>query len=149
MDTNCMNLTRFVLAEQRKHPDAHGDLSQLLTSIQSAVKVCTFHTYLFGQIVCLFVWTLCSIVKTWYFKNSYLIIIAQKFRVLFDPSRFFKKSEIFSLNKDLLSHVNPYISFENVHTKQFIQLMQLCNLVKPLCVVVRLWQNLTHMSRFS
>lgn len=33
-----MTLTRFVLAEQRKYPEAHGDLSQLLTSIQSAVK---------------------------------------------------------------------------------------------------------------
>jgi hypothetical protein len=40
IDTNCMNLTRFVLTEQRKYPEAHGDLSQLLTSIQSAVKVC-------------------------------------------------------------------------------------------------------------
>jgi len=33
-----MTITRFVLAEQRKFPEAHGDLSQLLTSIQSAVK---------------------------------------------------------------------------------------------------------------
>lgn len=39
IDTNCMTITRFFLAEQRKFPDAHGDLSQLLTSIQSAVKV--------------------------------------------------------------------------------------------------------------
>ena len=39
IDTNCMTITRFVLAEQKKFPDAHGDLSQLLTSIQSAVKV--------------------------------------------------------------------------------------------------------------
>merc|ERR1712223_880050 len=38
IDTNCMTLTRFVLAEQRKNPTATGDLSQLLTSIQSAVK---------------------------------------------------------------------------------------------------------------
>ena len=38
IDTNCMTLTRFVLAEQRKRPSATGDLSQLLTSIQSAVK---------------------------------------------------------------------------------------------------------------
>jgi hypothetical protein len=30
---------RFVLEEQKKYPEAHGDLSQLLTSIQSAVKV--------------------------------------------------------------------------------------------------------------
>jgi len=33
-----MTLTRFVLAEQRKIPGATGDLSQLLNSIQSAVK---------------------------------------------------------------------------------------------------------------
>merc|ERR1712223_828551 len=38
IDTNCMTLTRFVLAEQRSNPSATGDLSQLLTSIQSAVK---------------------------------------------------------------------------------------------------------------
>ncbi|XP_046401197.1 fructose-1,6-bisphosphatase 1 isoform X2 [Ischnura elegans] len=38
IDTNCMTLTRFVLAEQRKVPTATGDLSQLLNSIQSAVK---------------------------------------------------------------------------------------------------------------
>ncbi len=38
IDTNCMTLTRFVLYEQRKYPSAVGNLSQLLTSIQSAVK---------------------------------------------------------------------------------------------------------------
>lgn len=38
IDTNCLTLTRFFLAEQRKFPSAHGDLTQLLTSIQSAVK---------------------------------------------------------------------------------------------------------------
>lgn len=37
-DTNCMTLTRFVLHEQRKHKHATGDLSQLLNSIQTAVK---------------------------------------------------------------------------------------------------------------
>jgi len=37
-DTNCMTLTRFLLAEQRKVPEATGDLTQLLNSIQSAVK---------------------------------------------------------------------------------------------------------------
>ncbi|KAI4495763.1 hypothetical protein M0802_008386 [Mischocyttarus mexicanus] len=37
-DSNCMTLTRFVLAEQRKYPTATGDLSQLLNSIQTAVK---------------------------------------------------------------------------------------------------------------
>jgi fructose-1,6-bisphosphatase len=38
-DTDCMTLTRFVLTEQKKYPNAQGFLSQLLTSIQSAVKV--------------------------------------------------------------------------------------------------------------
>ena len=37
-DTNCMTLTQFILAEQRKYLTAAEDLSQLLTSIQSAVK---------------------------------------------------------------------------------------------------------------
>ncbi|XP_003701969.2 fructose-1,6-bisphosphatase [Megachile rotundata] len=37
-DSNCMTLTRFVLAEQRHFPTATGDLSQLLNSIQTAVK---------------------------------------------------------------------------------------------------------------
>lgn len=38
MDSDCMTLTRFVLAEQRKVPAATGDLTQLLNSIQTAVK---------------------------------------------------------------------------------------------------------------
>jgi fructose-1,6-bisphosphatase I len=39
IDTNCMTLTRFVLAEQRKRaPEASGDLTLLLTTIQAAVK---------------------------------------------------------------------------------------------------------------
>lgn len=38
MDTDCMTMTRFILAQQRKIPHATGDLSQLLYSIQSAVK---------------------------------------------------------------------------------------------------------------
>lgn len=38
MDSDCMTLTRFVLAEQKKVPTATGDLTQLLTSIQTAVK---------------------------------------------------------------------------------------------------------------
>ncbi|ODN01312.1 Fructose-1,6-bisphosphatase 1 [Orchesella cincta] len=39
IDVNCMTLTRFVLAEQRKRaPDASGDLTLLLSTIQSAVK---------------------------------------------------------------------------------------------------------------
>merc|ERR1711983_553942 len=38
IDTNCMTLTRFILAEQRKYPTGTGDLTQLLSSIQSACK---------------------------------------------------------------------------------------------------------------
>jgi len=39
IDTNCMTLTRYVLAEQRaRAPDATGDLTLLLSTIQSAVK---------------------------------------------------------------------------------------------------------------
>jgi len=38
IDTNCMTLTRFILAEQRKYPTAVGNLSQLLSSLQSAIK---------------------------------------------------------------------------------------------------------------
>lgn len=37
-DSNCMTLTRYVLANQKKVPDATGDLTQLLVSIQTAVK---------------------------------------------------------------------------------------------------------------
>lgn len=39
MDTNCMTLTRFILAEQKKYaPTGTGDLTQLLASLQSACK---------------------------------------------------------------------------------------------------------------
>ncbi|XP_018328310.1 fructose-1,6-bisphosphatase 1 [Agrilus planipennis] len=38
-DSNCMTLTRFVLAQQKKYPEATGNLTQLLTAIQTAVKV--------------------------------------------------------------------------------------------------------------
>ncbi|XP_042238819.1 fructose-1,6-bisphosphatase 1-like isoform X2 [Homarus americanus] len=38
IDTNCMTLTRFTLHEQQKHPEATGDFSSLLMSIQTAVK---------------------------------------------------------------------------------------------------------------
>jgi len=39
IDVNCMTLTRFVLTEQRlRAPDATGDLTLLLSNIQSAVK---------------------------------------------------------------------------------------------------------------
>lgn len=37
-DSNCMTLTRYVLQEQRKFQNATGDLTQLLNSIQTAVK---------------------------------------------------------------------------------------------------------------
>ncbi|KAG4074159.1 hypothetical protein HA402_014364 [Bradysia odoriphaga] len=37
-DANAMTLTRFVLAEQKNHPTASGDLSQLLNCIQTAIK---------------------------------------------------------------------------------------------------------------
>ncbi|XP_019871486.1 fructose-1,6-bisphosphatase 1 [Aethina tumida] len=39
IDSNCITLTRFVLAEQKKVPNATGELTQLLNSIQTAVKV--------------------------------------------------------------------------------------------------------------
>lgn len=38
IDTDCMTLTRFLLAEQRKHPEATGDLTQLMNAILTAVK---------------------------------------------------------------------------------------------------------------
>lgn len=38
IDTDCMTLTRWLLAEQRKHPSATGDLTQLVTAILTAVK---------------------------------------------------------------------------------------------------------------
>merc|ERR1711970_1102435 len=39
IDTNCMTLTRFILAEQKKHAKGGtGDLTQLLSSLQSAIK---------------------------------------------------------------------------------------------------------------
>ncbi|XP_076046202.1 fructose-1,6-bisphosphatase isoform X2 [Oratosquilla oratoria] len=38
IDTNCMTLTRHVLAEQKKVPHATGDLTNLLVCIQTAVK---------------------------------------------------------------------------------------------------------------
>lgn len=37
-DTDCMTLTRYVLAEQRKVPHATGDLTQLLNNIMTAIK---------------------------------------------------------------------------------------------------------------
>jgi len=38
IDTDCMTLNRFILQEQRNHPTATGDLTNLLTSILTAVK---------------------------------------------------------------------------------------------------------------
>uniref|UniRef100_A0A8D8M6D2 Fructose-1,6-bisphosphatase isozyme 2 n=1 Tax=Cacopsylla melanoneura TaxID=428564 RepID=A0A8D8M6D2_9HEMI len=38
IDTNCMTLTRFVLEQQKHVPNATGELTQLLVSIQTAVK---------------------------------------------------------------------------------------------------------------
>lgn len=37
-DTDCITLTRYVLAEQRKVPHATGDLTQLLNNIMTAIK---------------------------------------------------------------------------------------------------------------
>jgi len=39
IDTNCMTLTRWILAEQKRFaPNSSGDFSQLLSSLQTAVK---------------------------------------------------------------------------------------------------------------
>ena len=38
IDTDCLTLTRFLLAEQKKFPEATGDLTQLMTAILTAVK---------------------------------------------------------------------------------------------------------------
>lgn len=38
IDTNCMTLNRFILKEQKLHPNASGDLTHLLNSILTAVK---------------------------------------------------------------------------------------------------------------
>ena len=38
IDTDYMSLTRFVLTEQQKHPEAKGDLTQLLNAILTAIK---------------------------------------------------------------------------------------------------------------
>jgi len=38
IDTDCLTLTRFLLAEQKKYPEATGDLTQLMTAILTAVK---------------------------------------------------------------------------------------------------------------
>ena len=38
IDTNCMTLTRFVLAHQRKHPKATGVLTDLINALTTSVK---------------------------------------------------------------------------------------------------------------
>lgn len=38
IDVDCMTLSRFLLAEQRKNPKAVGDFTQLMTAISTAVK---------------------------------------------------------------------------------------------------------------
>ncbi|XP_014293769.1 fructose-1,6-bisphosphatase 1 [Halyomorpha halys] len=38
IDSDCITLTRYVLAQQKKCPDATGELTQLLNSIQASVK---------------------------------------------------------------------------------------------------------------
>lgn len=38
IDTDCVTLTRFILQEQRKHPEATGELTQLINSILTAIK---------------------------------------------------------------------------------------------------------------
>jgi len=38
LDLNCMTFTRFVLEQQASHPNAHGDLTNVMLSIQTAVK---------------------------------------------------------------------------------------------------------------
>lgn len=37
-DTNCMTLTRFLIGEQRKYPNASGELTTLLNALQTAIK---------------------------------------------------------------------------------------------------------------
>lgn len=37
-DTNCFTLTRYIIAEQAKYPEASGELTQLMNGIQTAVK---------------------------------------------------------------------------------------------------------------
>ncbi|EPB67354.1 hypothetical protein ANCCEY_13553 [Ancylostoma ceylanicum] len=43
IETDSMTLQRFVLAEQRRYPEATGDLTNLLTSLLTAFKV-QFHS---------------------------------------------------------------------------------------------------------
>ncbi|KAK2157955.1 hypothetical protein LSH36_180g01050 [Paralvinella palmiformis] len=41
IDTDCMTMARFLLSEQRKHPHATGDLTQLMNAVLTAVKAIT------------------------------------------------------------------------------------------------------------
>ena len=38
VDTNCLTLARFILQEQKKHPLATGELTQLMVAIGTSVK---------------------------------------------------------------------------------------------------------------
>lgn len=38
IDTNCMTLTRFLLAEQRSVTEATGELTTLLNALQTSIK---------------------------------------------------------------------------------------------------------------
>lgn len=38
LNTDCLTLTRFFLSEQHRHPEATGELTQLLNAILTAVK---------------------------------------------------------------------------------------------------------------
>ena len=38
IDTNCMTLSRFLIAEQRRYPTATGELTTLLNALQTAIK---------------------------------------------------------------------------------------------------------------
>ncbi|VEL08398.1 unnamed protein product [Protopolystoma xenopodis] len=38
IDTDCMSLTRFIVAEQQRYPSATGELTQLMNGLQTAVK---------------------------------------------------------------------------------------------------------------
>lgn len=38
IDTDCLTLSRFLLAEQKKHPSATGDMTQLMTALLTAIK---------------------------------------------------------------------------------------------------------------
>lgn len=38
LNTDCLTLTRFFLSEQHRHPEATGELTQLLNAVVTAVK---------------------------------------------------------------------------------------------------------------